>query len=41
MLGLGETRQELLAVLTDLHAVGVSLLTLGQYLSPLPEHLRW
>lgn len=39
MLGLGENRHEVLAVLNDLHAAGVSLLTLGQYLAPSAEHL--
>lgn len=39
MLGLGENRYEVLAVLNDLHAAGVSLLTLGQYLAPSAEHL--
>lgn len=39
MLGLGETREELLAVLADLRAAGVTLLTLGQYLQPTRSHL--
>ncbi|HEX5442458.1 MAG TPA: lipoyl synthase [Pirellulales bacterium] len=39
MLGLGETRDELLDVLADLRGVGCDLLTLGQYLQPSPEHL--
>jgi lipoic acid synthetase len=34
MLGLGETREEILAVMRDLVASGVSVLTLGQYLQP-------
>lgn len=34
MLGLGESREEILSVLRDLHQVGCSLLTLGQYLQP-------
>ena len=34
MLGLGETRDELLEVLSDLRHVGCDLLTLGQYLQP-------
>ncbi len=38
MLGLGETREELLDVLADLLEVGCDLLTLGQYLRPSPEH---
>ncbi len=32
MLGLGETKEEVLAVLRDLHAAGCEILTLGQYL---------
>ena len=39
MLGLGETREELLDTLTDLLDVGCDLLTLGQYLQPTPAHL--
>jgi lipoic acid synthetase len=34
MLGVGETREELLDTLADLHDAGVRLLTLGQYLQP-------
>jgi lipoic acid synthetase len=34
MLGLGETREELLDVLSDLLSVGCDFLTLGQYLMP-------
>ena len=39
MLGLGETRDELLEVFADLRAVDCDMLTLGQYLQPSPEHL--
>src|SRR2546430_105666 len=39
ILGLGEERDELVATLCDLPAVGVSIPTLGQYLRPLPQHL--
>ena len=39
MLGLGETRDELLDTLADLRQAGCDLLTLGQYLQPSPEHL--
>lgn len=39
MVGLGETREELLAVFRDLRAVGVDILTVGQYLQPTPAHL--
>jgi len=38
MVGLGETREELLAVLADLRSVGCDILTIGQYLAPSPEH---
>ncbi len=39
MLGLGETRDELLDTLSDLVATGCDFLTLGQYLQPTPAHL--
>jgi lipoic acid synthetase len=39
MLGLGETRDELLEVFADLRGVDCDMLTLGQYLQPSPEHL--
>jgi len=39
ILGLGEERDELLATLRDLREVGVSILTLGQYLRPSAQHL--
>ncbi len=39
MLGLGETAEEVLAVMRDLRAQGVAILTLGQYLRPSPRHL--
>jgi lipoyl synthase len=39
MLGIGETRDELLAVLQDLRAHGCEMLTLGQYLQPSRHHL--
>jgi len=39
MLGLGETIEELLAVLADLRSVGCDALTLGQYLAPGPSYL--
>lgn len=38
MLGLGETDAEVLAVLRDLRAAGVDIVTLGQYLRPTREH---
>jgi len=39
MVGLGESRGEVLEVLADLRRVGVSLVTIGQYLQPSPDHL--
>jgi len=39
MVGLGETDDELVATLADLQAVGVVLVTIGQYLRPTKEHL--
>jgi len=39
MLGLGETDEEILAVMRDLRAHGVDMLTLGQYLQPSAHHL--
>ncbi|TVP53226.1 MAG: lipoyl synthase, partial [Halomonadaceae bacterium] len=39
MLGLGETREEILATMDDLRAIGVDILTLGQYLRPTLNHL--
>jgi lipoic acid synthetase len=39
MLGLGETGEEVLAVMRDLQSAGVRILTLGQYLRPSPRHL--
>ncbi|MGP8064929.1 MAG: lipoyl synthase [Acidimicrobiales bacterium] len=44
MLGLGETEQEVEGVLADLAAVGVDIVTIGQYLRPSAAHLpvaRW
>lgn len=38
MVGLGEEQEELVDVFKDLRKVGVSILTLGQYLRPSPDH---
>ncbi|MDZ7760340.1 MAG: lipoyl synthase [Desulfovermiculus sp.] len=38
MLGLGETEDEVLAVLRDLRSAGCNVLTIGQYLAPSSEH---
>jgi lipoic acid synthetase len=39
MVGLGEADEEILAVMRDLRAHGVDMLTIGQYLQPSPHHL--
>lgn len=39
MLGLGEEREEILAVMRDLRKIGCAILTLGQYLQPGKTHL--
>lgn len=39
MLGLGETREELLDVLGDIRRTGCDVLTLGQYLTPTLKHV--
>jgi lipoic acid synthetase len=44
MLGLGETRDEVLKAMEEIAAQGTHILTLGQYLQPTPAHLpleRW
>lgn len=44
MLGLGETDEEIEQAMDDIRAVGVDILTLGQYLRPTVNHLaieRW
>jgi lipoyl synthase len=38
MVGLGETRNEVLQVMDDLRAADVDFLTIGQYLQPSPKH---
>jgi len=39
MVGLGETNEEILEVMRDLRAHGVTMLTIGQYLQPSKHHL--
>jgi lipoic acid synthetase len=39
MLGLGETRDEVLKAMEEIAAQGTHILTLGQYLQPTPAHL--
>ncbi len=40
MLGLGETREQVLQTFRDLRAAGVDAVTLGQYLQPTKRHLK-
>jgi lipoic acid synthetase len=39
MVGLGETKEEVLAVMRELREQGLDILTIGQYLRPSPLHL--
>ena len=39
MVGLGETDEEVIQVLSDLNDHNVDIVTIGQYLSPGPKHL--
>ena len=39
MVGLGETDEEILAVMRDMRAHGIDMLTIGQYLQPTASHL--
>ena len=39
MLGLGETKEEIVSLLKDVRTVGCTILTLGQYLQPSKTHL--
>jgi len=44
ILGMGETAEEIVSTLHDLRAVGVDIVTIGQYLRPSAQHLpvvRW
>ncbi len=44
MLGLGERHDEIMDTMRDLRAIGVDIVTFGQYLRPTPAHLpvnRW
>ncbi|MGH3649358.1 MAG: lipoyl synthase, partial [Acidimicrobiia bacterium] len=38
IVGMGETREEVLATLADMRAVGVDIITIGQYLRPTARH---
>ena len=39
MCGMGETKEEIFQTLRDLREVGVSIVTLGQYMQPTSRHL--
>ena len=39
MVGLGETKEEILATMDDLRANHVDIMTIGQYLQPTKQHL--
>jgi lipoyl synthase len=39
MVGLGEETEEVVATMADLRGVGVSIVTVGQYLRPSRDHL--
>jgi lipoic acid synthetase len=40
IVGMGETEEEIMATLADMRAVGVDLVTIGQYLRPTARHRR-
>lgn len=39
MVGLGETRIEVLQVMDDMRSAGIDFITIGQYLQPTPKHV--
>ena len=39
MVGLGETKEEVLGVMDDMRAVGIDVMTIGQYLRPTQKQL--
>lgn len=40
MIGLGETKEEIIETMDDLRAVNVDIMTIGQYLQPTKKHLK-
>ena len=38
IVGMGETKEEVIGALADLRAIGVDIVTIGQYLRPTPRH---
>ena len=41
MVGLGETKEELMEAMDDLRAIDVNILTIGQYLQPSKKHCQY
>ena len=41
MLGLGESQEEVIETMHDLRNVGVSIMTMGQYLQPSKDTYLW
>ena len=39
MVGLGETRNEVMQVMDDMRSAGIDFITIGQYLQPTPKHV--
>ena len=39
MVGVGETKEEVIQVLEDMHAHDIDMVTIGQYLQPSRDHL--
>ena len=40
MIGLGETKEEIIETMDDLRANNVDIMTIGQYLQPTKKHLK-
>ena len=40
MVGLGETKEEIMQVMDDMRSAGVDFLTIGQYLQPTRKHAK-
>jgi lipoyl synthase len=40
MVGLGETKEEVLQVMDDMRSAEVDFITIGQYLQPTPNHAK-
>lgn len=40
MVGLGETKEQIITTLKDLHSIGCDIVTIGQYIQPSKQHLE-